>query len=150
MLGFLIAMTVVVGFWALHRMARMKPQDVRKFQRQLLGAGLLVVALFFIFRGEPLLGLPALAIGAGLLGLSHLLPQGFQAGPRQAQASPPAPASGMDKTEALRVLGLKSNATAEDIKAAHKKLQRANHPDAGGTDYLAGKINQARDVLLNS
>ena len=87
MLGFLIAMTVVVGFWALHRMARMKPQDVRKFQRQLLGAGLSVVALFFIFRGELWLGLPALAIGAGLLGFSHLLPQGFQAGPRQAQAS---------------------------------------------------------------
>jgi DnaJ family protein C protein 19 len=149
MWGFVIVLAVLTGLWALRRMGRMKPQDGRKFQRQLLGAGLSLVALFFILHGNFRLGLPALAIGTGLLGFSHLLPQGLGAG---ASTSQPArsPMSGMDKAEALKVLGLKPGASAEDVKAAHKRLQRTNHPDAGGTDYLAGKINQARDILLNS
>ena len=146
--GFLIALAVLTGLWALRRMGRMNPQQVRKFQRQLLGAGLSLAALFFVLRGNFLLGLPALALGAGLLGFSHLLPQGLGKGAGTAQTVRP-PVTGMDKVEALNVLGLKPGASLEDVKAAHKRLQRTNHPDAGGTDYLAGKINQARDVLLN-
>ena len=147
--GILIALAVLTGLWALRRMGRMNPQQVRKFQRQLLGAGLSLAALFFVLHGNLLLGLPALAIGAGLLGFSHLLPQGLGNGASTSQPVRP-PMSGMDKVEALNVLGLKPGASVEDVKAAHKRLQRTNHPDAGGTDYLAGKINQARDVLLKS
>ncbi|TAK99758.1 MAG: hypothetical protein EPO08_15510 [Rhodospirillaceae bacterium] len=54
----------------------------------------------------------------------------------------------MDREEALRVLGLLPGATVEDIKAAHRRLMSQLHPDHGGSDYLAGKINAARDVLL--
>jgi len=62
----------------------------------------------------------------------------------------PPPASGrMTRAEALRVLGLQEGATEDEIRAAHRKLILSNHPDKGGSDYLASKINEAKDVLLS-
>jgi DnaJ domain len=54
----------------------------------------------------------------------------------------------MTREEAYAVLGLKSGATPDDIKTAHKRLMKDFHPDKGGSDYLAAKINAAKDVLL--
>ncbi|MCH2548074.1 MAG: DnaJ domain-containing protein [Alphaproteobacteria bacterium] len=54
----------------------------------------------------------------------------------------------MHTDEARSILGLEANATAEDINKAHHQLIQKNHPDTGGSEYLASKINEARDVLL--
>ena len=54
----------------------------------------------------------------------------------------------MSRDEALAVLGLKNGASPDDIKSAHKRLMKEFHPDKGGSDYLAAKINAAKDVLL--
>ncbi len=54
----------------------------------------------------------------------------------------------MTRTEALKVLGLEEGATDDEIRAAHRRLILQNHPDKGGSDYLASKINEAKDVLL--
>lgn len=54
----------------------------------------------------------------------------------------------MSRDEALSVLGLRAGATSEDIKNAHRRLMKDFHPDRGGSDYLAAKINQAKDILL--
>ncbi len=64
------------------------------------------------------------------------------------QAAPEGSSSGMDRREALAVLGLPEDASDEDIVAAHRKLMQKLHPDRGGNDYLAAKINQAKDFLL--
>jgi|HubBroStandDraft_1064217.scaffolds.fasta_scaffold00143_28 hypothetical protein len=59
------------------------------------------------------------------------------------------PTSGpMSRDEALQVLGLAGDAGEEQIRDAHRRLMLKLHPDLGGSDYLAGKINLARDVLL--
>jgi DnaJ-domain-containing protein 1 len=63
-------------------------------------------------------------------------------------APPPNNGSGMSRKEALAVLGVHEDASEEDIVAAHRKLMQKMHPDRGGNDYLAAKINQAKDVLL--
>jgi hypothetical protein len=54
----------------------------------------------------------------------------------------------MTVEEAYDILGLDPGADAAAIKAAHHRLMMQLHPDHGGTDYLATKINRARDVLL--
>lgn len=54
----------------------------------------------------------------------------------------------MTKEEALEILGLKKNATKAQILAAHKRLIKKLHPDTGGSDYLAQKLNAAKDLLM--
>lgn len=54
----------------------------------------------------------------------------------------------MTVDEAYKVLGLTASATAKDIIDAHRKLIAKNHPDRGGSSYLAAQINQAKNLLL--
>jgi hypothetical protein len=61
---------------------------------------------------------------------------------------PPRRSSTMTRSEAFEVLGLKPGASDDEIHAAHRRLMRMAHPDTGGSDWLASRINQARDVLL--
>ncbi|KAF5940636.1 hypothetical protein HYC85_021803 [Camellia sinensis] len=54
----------------------------------------------------------------------------------------------MTKREAALILGIRENATPDKVKEAHRRVMVANHPDAGGSHYLASKINEAKDVML--
>lgn len=58
------------------------------------------------------------------------------------------PGSTMARDQAYQILGLKPGATAEAIKAAHRRLMKKFHPDQGGSTHLAAQINQAKDLLL--
>ena len=54
----------------------------------------------------------------------------------------------MTKREAALILGVRESVAAEKVKEAHRKVMVANHPDAGGSHFLASKINEAKDVML--
>lgn len=91
----------------------------------LLAAG--AVTAIEVWSGRAIKGLDQMTPGAGV------------------STAPRAPLS---VEEAAAVLGVEAGAGEEEIKAAHKKLIAQLHPDKGGNDYLAAKINDARTLLL--
>lgn len=54
----------------------------------------------------------------------------------------------MTKREAALILGIRESATVDRIKESYRKLLPLNHPDKGGSAYIATKINEAKDLLL--
>ncbi len=55
----------------------------------------------------------------------------------------------MSAEEAHEVLGLRPEAYAADIIQAHRELMKKFHPDRGGSDRMASRVNQAKDILLH-
>ncbi len=74
-------------------------------------------------------------------------PGGDSGRERQRRRARPGAAT-MSRDEAYRVLGLEPGASDEEIKEAYHRLMRHCHPDMGGSDYLAARLNDAKDVLL--
>ncbi len=73
--------------------------------------------------------------------------QGRQSSPRDGRGNRSG-TDGMSADEARMILGVSAHASRAQIKQAHHELMRKLHPDVGGTDYFARKLNEARDVLL--
>lgn len=119
-----------------------------------------VLALVFAVAAAALVvlaiaGRYGLAAPAGAFALwamrAWLLARQLRSGTAEGQQTPPQPPqkSGMTRAEALDILGLEADATPDAIEAAYKALIVKNHPDQGGTDWLAARLNEARDTLLN-
>jgi preprotein translocase subunit Sec63 len=55
----------------------------------------------------------------------------------------------MSRKEAYLILGVSRSASEQEIQKAHRTLILLNHPDRGGSHYMASKINEAKDILIN-
>ncbi|MEM6988292.1 MAG: DnaJ domain-containing protein [Pseudomonadota bacterium] len=88
------------------------------------------------------------------LRLLHAYLQRERAGewqPENPGAAPGGSSSGeMTEDEAYAVLGLAPGASDAEVVDAHRRLIAKMHPDKGGSDYLASRINLAKDRLRKS
>ena len=62
----------------------------------------------------------------------------------------PAPNNAMSVAEARQILGVNDSASKQDIVQAHRSLMSRLHPDKGGSNYLAAKVNSAKQCLLDA
>lgn len=139
---------LLAGLGALRAFSRADPKVVAKWVRY-MGAGvLLAVAAAFAIRGNLLFAAPLAGWGLMLL-RQQLAPS--QHGSSPAGSPPPRPRSrGMSREEALEILGLQAGANEDEVREAHRRLMQACHPDRGGSNYLAARLNAAKDVLVSS
>ena len=108
--------------------------------------GGLSLALMLILTGRGGIAVGALMLFGPMLYQQWKVAKGRRIG---GVGGPAARSSGpMSRDEAYEVLGLHPGAREADIRDAHRRLMRGAHPDAGGSDWLAARINQARDILL--
>lgn len=127
-----------IAVWALVRLGRQTERRGRAHWRvtaTLFSAVLIAGAALLAARGSWLFA--AALAGAGLwLTLSS----------RQRPAPPRTEA--VTAAEARSLLGVGPDATRQDINTAWKRLMARAHPDQGGTEGLASRLNAARDRLL--
>jgi DnaJ family protein C protein 19 len=141
LLGGLILFLLLGGLRAFERAS---VTSVKGLFTWIAALGGLSLALLLVLTGRGGIALGALTLFGPLLYQKWRAARGRRPG-----GGAPRPSSGpMTRGEAYQVLGLKPGASEADIREAHRRLMRGAHPDAGGSDWLAVRINQARDILL--
>lgn len=127
-----------IAVWALVRLGRQTEGRGRgqwRVAATLFSAVMLAGGVLLAFRGS---WIPAV----GLIGASLWL----TIASRQRALAPRSEA--LSDKEARAILGVSADATVQDINAAWKRLMARAHPDQGGTEGLASRLNAARDHLL--
>merc|ERR1719263_35567 len=54
----------------------------------------------------------------------------------------------MNTSEAALIMGLRASSEKSKIEERYRKLMMMNHPDQGGSPYIAGKVNEAKTLLM--
>ncbi|WP_054111665.1 molecular chaperone DnaJ [Brevundimonas sp. AAP58] len=124
--------------WALVRLGR-QTEGPRRGQWRVTAT---LIAAALLGGGALALSRGAWITGAGLCGAALWLTLASRI------RSVPPRAEGLSDAEARSILGVTADATAQDITAAWRRLMARAHPDQGGTEGLAAKLNAAKDRLL--
>ncbi|WP_308909531.1 DnaJ domain-containing protein [Pseudokordiimonas caeni] len=140
LIGLLIAAAflILLEWWA--------RTDVDSAKRVLFWAAIGACILLCIFLVATGRGFAALVpVGISLWRFRNMGKAAREAGERVMR-----PRKGnMSRKEALEVLGLKEGASVAEVNTAYRRLMAVNHPDKGGSDWMAAKLNEARKVLLD-
>lgn len=132
---------IVLLLWAAQSFSRASVASIKALLAWVAAlAGLSLAAMLF------LTGRGAAAI-SGLVLLGPLAWSWWQEA-RAPGAKPPTGTGRMSRREALEVLGLADPVSEAEVRAAWVRLMRVAHPDGGGSDWLAARVNQAKDILL--
>ena len=144
----IILVVLVGGIWALRKYSKLTPRESRIFTSKLVAVGVMGFAGLLMLRGQFTIGSGLLFFGMGLYGTAQLpsLKSLWQA--RQGKPGNFVQPRNHRREKALAILGLRDGASDEDIRRAHRQMMKDHHPDAGGSEEMASKINAAKDVLL--
>ena len=126
-----------IAVWALVRLGRQTERRGRGYWRvtaTLLGSVMLAGGALAAFRGAWL-------AAAGLAGAGLYVAWASRS--RAIVRSEP-----ISEAEARSVLGVGPGASEAEIRTAWKRAMTRAHPDQGGTEGLATRVNAARDRLL--
>jgi DnaJ homolog subfamily C member 19 len=147
------ALTLFLFLGGLRAFERASVTTIKSLFAWIAALGGIALALLLILSGRGGIALGALAMFGPLIWRqwqAYRIGAGTRPTPEGGSTQPPPRRqSGMSVEEAYQVLGLRPGATEADIRAAHHRLMRTAHPDSGGSDWLATRVNQARDVLLH-
>ena len=147
------AVTLVLLLGLMRGFSRASVRNIKSLLHWVAALGGVSLALLLILTGRGGFALFAITLlgplfwdrwGARFFGRGNT--QGGDAS--QPRESPRARPGALSRDEAYQILGLKPGATKAEIKAAHRRLMAAAHPDRGGSDWIAARLNQARDVLM--
>lgn len=140
-MGLIFLALGAVALWALTRLGRQTEKPGRGHWRitaTILGAALFAGSILAVSRGAWLWGAGLATAGLWLVVQSRVRP----VAPRVPEGPD------MSLAEARAILGVPEGASPQDIQAAWKRLMARAHPDQGGTEGLAVRVNAARDRLL--
>jgi hypothetical protein len=123
---------------------------IKSFLAWVAALGGIVLALLLILTGRGGIALGPLVMFGPLLyrKWQESRARAIGGGGGGSARPPPNRPGAMTRKEAYEVLGLRPGASEAEIRDAHRRLMRGAHPDAGGSDWLASRVNQARDILL--
>ena len=142
------AIVLLLGLLLLSMMRDLKARSLRLIGLALLFALAATALLVFVVSGRYGFAAPAGALALWVM-WAYLLARQIKSTGRTADA-PITKNAPMSRDEALEILGLDASADAQAIEDAYKALIMKNHPDQGGTDWLAARLNEARRILLDT
>lgn len=154
---------VILIIWAFKYARQLPPPQKRKFLLKVgliltvIGVAALTISGRMHWVGAVLAACIPLA-GRGINLAMRLMPLWLarkkntqqEPEPDKTQSKSHNHSNSMSKSEAMEVLGLAQAYSKEDIVEAHRKLMQRVHPDRGGSDHLAAKVNQAKETLIKS
>ena len=128
-----------IAVWALVRLGRQSERPGRgqwRIAATILGAVMVAGAVLAASHGAWLAMAGLAGAGLYLIVTSRIRP------------APPVAVGRMSEAEACSILGITPGASPEAVNAAWRRLMGRAHPDQGGSEGLASRLNAARDVLL--